>query len=211
MSYVDWLLRGRKIGTCSCDYGCPCEFSGRPTDPPCEGLEAMEIDEGYFGSVRLDGLRFAGIFRWPGAVHEGHGEFQPVMDKRATPQQAEALSRILSGEEQEPTTVFNIYGSTIEKEYEPIVADIQFAWNEVERTAHIAVAGVFEARFEPIRNPVTGLPHRALIRLPEGFEFREAEVVSADLVGIKSIAFNHKKRYGALARVAYGPYGIIDS
>jgi len=46
--------------------------------------------------------------------------------------------------------------------------------------------------------------------LPEGFEFREAEVVSADLIGTKSIEFNHQKRYGALARVAYGPYGIID-
>ncbi len=90
MAYVDWLLRGRKIGTCSCDYGCPCEFLGRPTNPPCEGLEAMEIDEGYFGSVRLDGLRFAGSFRWPGAVHAGHGEFQPVMDKRATDEQLEA-------------------------------------------------------------------------------------------------------------------------
>ena len=171
----------------------------------------MEIDEGYFGSVRLDGLRFAGSFHWPAAVHEGHGEFQPVMDERATPEQVEALSRILSGEEQEPTTVFNIYGSTIEKEYVPIVAPIQFSWNEKERTAHIAVDGVFQARFEPIRNPVTGLPHRALIRLPEGFEFREAEVVSADLESVKSIKFSHKKRYGALAHVAYGPYGIVDS
>jgi hypothetical protein len=210
MAYVDWLLRGRKIGTCSCDYGCPCEFLGRPTNPPCEGLEAMEIEEGYFGSVRLDGLRFAGSFRWPGAVHEGHGEFQPVMDKRASDEQLEALGKILAGEEQEPTTAFNIYGSTIEKEYEPIIADIEFEWDETKRTARAAVAGVFEARFEPIRNPVTGKPHLAFIRLPEGFEFREAEVVSADLVGTKSIEFNHQKRYGALARVAYGPYGIID-
>ena len=50
----------------------------------------------------------------------------------------------------------------------------------------------------------------AFIRLPEGFEFREAEVVSADFVGTKSIVFSHEKRYGALAPVAYGPYGIID-
>jgi hypothetical protein len=79
-----------------------------------------------------------------------------------------------------------------------------------DHTTRAAVAGVFEARFEPIRNPVTGKPHLTFIRLPEGFEFREAEVVSADLIGTKSIEFNHQKRYGALARVAYGPYGIID-
>ena len=29
---------------------------------------------------------------------------------------------------------------------------------------------------EPIRNPVTGEEHRALITLPNGFEFKEAEM-----------------------------------
>jgi len=34
----------------------------------------MQIDEGIHGNTRLDGLRFVGIFRWPGAIHEGKGE-----------------------------------------------------------------------------------------------------------------------------------------
>ena len=55
MAYIDWMLKGRKLGNCSCDYGCPCEFNGPPTLDFCEGLEAMEIDEGYFGDVRLNG------------------------------------------------------------------------------------------------------------------------------------------------------------
>ena len=36
-------------------------FHGRPTRGDCEGLEAMRIDEGYFGDIRLDGLLFAAI------------------------------------------------------------------------------------------------------------------------------------------------------
>lgn len=40
MAYVDWMISGPKIASCSCDLGCPCEFNGGPTDPPCEGLEA---------------------------------------------------------------------------------------------------------------------------------------------------------------------------
>ena len=36
-----------------------------------------------------------------------------------------------------------------------------------------------EASVEPIRNPVTGKAHRAVIRLPKGFEFREAEMGSS--------------------------------
>jgi hypothetical protein len=116
----------------------------------------MEIDEGYFGSVRLDGLRFAGTFHWPGPVYEGKGSYQAVIDERITDDQRDALFTILSGEEQEPTTVFNIYGSTIETEYEPIFAPIEFEWDMEARTGWVSVPDVLEARYEPIRNPVTG-------------------------------------------------------
>ena len=73
MAFVDWKISTKQIGTCSCDYGCPCEFNAPPTRLPCEGVMAMEITEGYFGKTRLDGLRVAGVYRWPGAVHEGNG------------------------------------------------------------------------------------------------------------------------------------------
>ncbi len=120
MAYVDWKIKGPKIGACSCDYGCPCEFNGLPSEGLCEGLEAQRIDEGWFGDVRLDGLLFAARFHWPGPVHEGRGTVQAVIDKRATPEQIDALSKILDGEEQEPTTIFNIYCSTVETELDPV-------------------------------------------------------------------------------------------
>ena len=63
MAYVDWMIRGPKIASCNCDYGCPCEFNAAPTNAICEGLEAMEITEGYFGDLRLEGLRFAAAYR----------------------------------------------------------------------------------------------------------------------------------------------------
>ena len=47
MAYVDWMIKGPKIASCNCDYGCPCEFNAPPTHDVCEGLEAMEIEEGY--------------------------------------------------------------------------------------------------------------------------------------------------------------------
>jgi hypothetical protein len=166
MACVDWMIKGNKLGTCSCDYGCPCEFMALPTRVPCEGVEAMEIVEGYFGDVRLDGLRFAGTFRWPGPVHEGHGIFQAVIDKRATEEQVDALFKILGGEEQDPTTGFNIYGATIETELDPIFTEITFEWDLAGRTGRIFVDGLCDANFEPIRNPVTGAAHRAVIDLP---------------------------------------------
>ncbi len=210
MAYVDWMIKVKKLSTCSCDYGCPCEFNAPPTRVPCEGVEAMEIDEGYFGDVRLDGLRVAGTFRWPGPVHEGKGTYQVVVDERASEEQIEALFKIMGGEEQEPTTMFNIYGSTIDVEPEPIFAKIDFEWNLEERIGRIFVSEVCEAALEPIRNPVTGAPHRALIRLPEGFEFRDAEMASATFTGQGALEFDHKARYGFLTCAAYGPYGLID-
>ena len=36
--------------------------------------------------------------------------------------------------------------------------------------------GLGEFRAEPIKNPVTGEEHRARIQLPNGFEYKEAEM-----------------------------------
>lgn len=208
--YTDWKISTKRLSTCSCDYGCPCEFNGKPTFDQCEGIEAFEITEGYFGDVRLDGLRVAGAFNWPGPVHEGKGTYLPVIDHRATEAQIEALFTILSGEEQEPTTMFNIYGSTIETELDPIFAEIDFEFDLAGRRGRMEVKNVLKGSIEPIRNPVTGAEHRAQIRLPEGFEFRDAEMGSATYEANGALPMAHAKRYAALTFVTYGPYGIID-
>ncbi len=209
MAYVDWMIKGPKIGGCNCAYGCPCEFNALPTNGDCEGVEAMEIEEGWFGEVRLDGLRFAAAYRWPGAVHQGGGVSQGYIDERATEEQVDALFKILGGEEQKPTTVFNIYGSTMDTELDPVFAPIEFACDIAARTASFSVPGHLEFSAEPIRNPVTGAPHRALIRLPEGFEFREAEMASGAFKGHKDWSFAHDNCYSALFYAAYGPQGVI--
>jgi hypothetical protein len=211
MAYVDWMIEGPKLGGCSCDYGCPCEFNGRPTRKSCEGLEAHLIERGHFGDVRLDGLIVGARYRWPGAVHEGGGVVQGFIDERATEAQREALFAILGGKEQEPTTVFNIYGSTIAKELDPVFAKLEFECAIKARTGRFKVPGVLELTLTPIRNPVTGKEHHARIVLPEGFEFRIAEMASADIDAKgPDLAMTHAKVYGALFHAAYGPQGIID-
>ncbi|HIK31422.1 MAG TPA: DUF1326 domain-containing protein [Oscillatoriales cyanobacterium M59_W2019_021] len=210
MSYTDWKIETKRLVSCSCDYGCPCEFNGRPTQEFCEGVEAMEIVEGYFGDVRLDGLRVAGIYRWPGPVHEGGGIYQAIIDDRATESQKEALLTILSGQEQEPTTAFSIYASTIDEEPDPIFAPIEFEWNLQNRTGRMAVSGVFAAALEPIRNPMTGKLHLAAIELPHGFEFRKAEMASSTFHSTGEVIQNHQNRYGCLTYATYDPYGVVE-
>jgi len=209
MAYVDWKMSTKQIGMCSCDYGCPCEFNAPPTRLPCEGVMAMEITEGYFGKTRLDGLRVASVHRWPGAVHEGNGTWQSIVDKTANKQQVEALFTILGGKEQEPTTAFAIYASTITDEPDPIVADIEFEWDIKERRGRVMVSNVLTAEIEPIRNPVTGAPHFIAIRPHVGFEFREAEMASGNFSSQGVLTQKHHQKFACISYVTYGPSGVI--
>ena len=210
MSYVDWMIRGPKICSCNCDYGCPCEFNAKPTHGVCEGLEAQRIDEGWFGDVRLEGIVYGARYRWPGPLHEGGGIVQGFISAHADEAQREALFNILEGEEQEPTTCFNIIGSTIETEHAPIFAELGFACDLEARTGAFEVPGVLKMTLAPIRNPVTGAPHHASIGLPGGFEYRIAEMASGTFAATGHIALDHENCFGYLTEVAYGPYGIIE-
>lgn len=210
MAYIDWMIKTKRLATCSCDYGCPCEFNGRPTRGFCEGVEALEITDGYYQSIRLDGLRVAGVYRWPGAVHEGRGAYQVIIDEQATLEQRDALFTILGGKEQVPTTAFAIYAATIERDLDPIFAPIEFEWDVESRVGRALVADVMEASIEPIRNPVTQGAHRAIIKLPQGFEYREAEMASSTYWSAGEIPQKYANCYGFLTFVTYGPQGVIE-
>ena len=74
MTDVKWTIHAREFVNCNCAYGCPCQFNALPTYGNCQAVAAMQIDKGHHGDTSLDGLKFVGIFRWPGAIHEGKGE-----------------------------------------------------------------------------------------------------------------------------------------
>lgn len=210
MAYVDWMIKGPKISSCNCAYGCPCEFNARPTHGFCEGLEGHLIEEGYFGDIRLDGLIIGARFRWPGAVHEGRGVAQGFIDERADEAQRDALFTILDGEEQVPTSVFNIYGSTMEREIDPVFGTFEFACDLEKRTGHFKVPGIAELVLSPIKNPVTGKESFAQIVLPGGFEFKAADMASSTIRSTgDEMDMSHDGSYGAMWYAAYGPNGII--
>jgi hypothetical protein len=170
---------------------------------------AMEITEGHYGDVRLDGLRVAGAYRWPGPVHDGNGTWWSVIDRRASKEQVDALFTILGGQDQEPTTGFAIYASTIAHEPDPIFADIDFELDLDKRMGKFSVNNVLEADVLPIRNPITGEDHHIAIRPHRGFEFREAEMASATFWSKGELEQKHDNRFAALSFVTYGPHGII--
>jgi hypothetical protein len=181
---TSWRIRGEAINTCNCAWGCPCQFNSLPTHGRCEAFVGFRIDTGAYGDTKLDGLRVAAVYSWPGPIHEGNGTVQPVVDERATPAQREALLRILSG--QEGCAFFEIFASMTPNVLEPKFQAIDLEIDREKRTGRLASAAVGEAIVEPIRNAVTGEEHRARIVLPNGFEFQEAELASAKSISARA-------------------------
>jgi hypothetical protein len=174
-----WSIQGPHFMNCNCEYGCPCQFWGRPTDGTCRAVLAWRIDEGHFGEVRLDGLFAINTYAWPGAIHEGNGSMQSIIDSRGTDPQRRALVAILQGEGADPGAVmFQIYRTTCVTAHEPLFKPIHLEVDVEARTARLSVPGVLETSLEPIKNKVTGALHRARIVLPFGKEFNVAEVAS---------------------------------
>ena len=205
-----WEIKGREFGNCNCAYGCPCQFNALPTHGHCRGLPVFEIEQGFHGTTRLDGLRAAAVFRWPGAIHKGEGEGVHIVDKRATPAQREALLRILRGEDTEPgATVFSVFSSTYTKVHEPISADIEFEVDIDGRTARAHIEGVVEAVGAPILNPITGAEHRVRIEQPNGFEFALAEIGRGWSKTGEPVAFELYDTYGQFAHIHLNQSGMV--
>jgi hypothetical protein len=140
-------------------------------------MTSMRIDEGHFGDVRLDGLCWVNTYSWPGAVHEGNGTHQSIIDESADAGQREALVAILHGKEsEEGANVFQVFATTMSHVLEPLFKPIEISCDVEKRTASVLVPGLIESVGAPIRNPVTGEEHRASIEQPHGFEYTHAEV-----------------------------------
>lgn len=212
MARVDWRIQGYDVTNCNCAWGCPCQFMSPPTHGNCHAGVFFQIERGHFGETSLAGLAFGGLFAWPNAIHMGNGQAQPVIDVRANDAQRGALLKIMSGEETEPgATIFNVFSTTYSKVYEPIFKPIRIEANPEARTARIEVEGLFEARIEPIRNPVTGQSVRAQIVLPAGFEYERADTASGQvrtMAGAR-IPLSWDARHAHFARIDMTGAGVV--
>jgi hypothetical protein len=208
MAITDWRLKGQWVKNCNCAFGCPCDFNARPTHEACHGLVAMHIEEGYFGKVTLDGLNFIATVDFPGPLHEGNGKLQAIIDERASPEQREAMFGILSGQNSEPGSLFNIFSLIVTKMYDPIFAPIEFSFDLAKRRARVAAKDALVSEVEPIRNPVTGAEHRIQVVMPEGFEHRGAEVAAARIESTGAIKFVVPQGHSSLAKVVHTPKGV---
>ena len=207
-----WKVHAYFLDACNCDWGCPCQFNAKPTHGNCEGVAGYHIVTGSYGTnVKLDGLNMALIASWPGPIHEGHGKASFYIDNRADEKQFEALSNIITG--RAGGGPFVVYASTIEELQEPKRASIKFQTKDIR--SRVSVFGgredgkqskqsqdiIAEAWLEPIRNPVTGKVHRAIIELPEGFESSRMDQTSIKTLVANDgdLKFQYEGTYGSFS------------
>ncbi len=210
MALTPWRMSGPSVTNCNCDYGCPCQFNALPTYRMCEAIGAMHIDTGYFGDVKLDGLNWVALFHWPGAVHEGNGTCQAIIDERADAKQRDALLQILSGQaSEEGSTFIQIFASTVTQALEPLFKPIDISVDLPNRKASIRVPGLIDTAVEPIRNKVTGTDTRAQICLPQGFEFTIAEIASGTTKSTAGVTLDLNATHSHLARLDLTESGVV--
>jgi hypothetical protein len=206
---TEWYMEGPWLKCCNCDPGCPCDFNQFPTHDHCEGMVAMRIDKGHFGDVDLTGLCWAGLVRWPGAMHEGNGSLQAIIDERATEEQVAALAEALSGKHGD--TLMEIVDFVCPNKLEPVFAPFEFECDVENRTARVRAGDALELDVETLRNIEPPTPYRVVVQIPDGFEYtgpnHSAETgVATRIHSTVAIDLDVSNGHASLARVERGSH-----
>ena len=59
-----WSIEAKEISADSCDAHCPCPLGLAPTHGHCDYVSLWQVENGHYGDVKLDGVKFgiAGSF-----------------------------------------------------------------------------------------------------------------------------------------------------
>ena len=147
MAEQQWTMRGEYMESCNCDYLCPCVYTnpqGPVTYDHCTAVLVFRIDNGNFGGVRLDGLKFAFVLRSGKVMADGNWIFAVVVDEAADPARRAALARLAGGEAGGTPGLIrtNLVSDFRGVEYQPI----EFTMAGLTRRA--AVPGLFAFEIE---------------------------------------------------------------
>lgn len=205
-----WEIKGREIVNCTCSYGCNCQFTGLPDKGHCHAAAGIQIESGYHGETRLDGLRLAAIYKWPGAIHEGNGELIAFVDEAADAAQRESLLKIMTGQDTDPfATMFSVYTSTVTNMHEPVFTKIDLEVDVDARRGRIHVKDYIETTGVPLRNKVSGEESRAQIVLPDGFEYAVAEIASGSTSTGGPVEIEMQDSWGMFCQLHLNQHGVV--
>jgi hypothetical protein len=207
---IDWYVEGPSFSNCNCDWSCPCQFESLPTHGDCRAFGVFRIDKGHFGDLKLDGLKAGALYAWPGPVFEGKGEMQAIIDEQADEAQRAALYSIICGENtNEAATHWWVYHAMCDQVHETLFKPIEFHIDIEARKAHVVIPDIVQSIGSPIRSPATGDEHRVRLDMPNGIEFRLAEIGNGSTEANGAISLNLENSYGQWTMLGHSGLGVV--
>ena len=205
-----WEVHAKEFSNCNCAYGCPCQFNSPATHGFCEALANVLIEKGHFNGVKLDGLKFVGIFKWPGQIAEGNGRSQMIIDEKADKAQREAIDKIAHGEATAPgATHFYVFNSTVVQRLETLYAPIEMEIDIEARRARTHIKELVQCKGAPLINPFSKKEDRRGIHLPDGFEYTYAEIGAGHTQVTASLELKLSDTYGQFCYLHMNQDGVI--
>ena len=198
MGVEQCAIEGTLLIACNCDYGCPCNVNGLPTNGDCEGGWTWHIESGRFGETSLNGLSFSIFADWPGAIHEGGGKAAGYLDERADEAQEAALTSIMRGEAGGPWEIF-MTTYELEGPYRaPYAVDLNGEHSRYE------IGTIAKLVITPITNPVTGNDIHPRLLMPEGLLTKEVGLFASSTFRVDGgVRYDHSGRYAAIGSFNY--------
>jgi hypothetical protein len=167
MQTQPWRISGQYYETCNCDFVCPCLPGGmtvRPSKGSCNFAMAFAVEQGSYGALSLDGLGFIVLGFTPAEMAKGNWSVGVVADERATAEQRDAITAIVSGAAGGPMAALSgLVGTFLGVQAAPIHFDRTGATWSVKATGFVdmaaeAVRGLNPNSTEPLHLDNTGHP-----------------------------------------------------
>lgn len=161
-----WRLEGSFFESCPCDMVCPCITSAftMPADVErCRMVLAFHIESGEVEGVDVHGLNVALVGDTPPVMADGNWRVGMFMDAAASPEQADKLAAVFSGQLGGPMQWFSaMIGENLGLQIVPI----EYADNGRRHRVRIGDFAEIEVEdFVPPQNPegevykLTGILH----------------------------------------------------
>jgi hypothetical protein len=142
-----WSLEGRTISADSCSVGCPCILGEPPTHGQCQFVGVWQVDNGRYGDVKLDGVKWglAGEFTQKVIGERTKNTFVAYfIDSSASAEQKEALRKLVTG----PS--FAALGKAAEVKEVAINFENLDAFGQVGKTVSATVGEIATVKVTPI-------------------------------------------------------------
>ena len=190
---AQWHFKSETYDNCNCAINCGCQFNLPSTHGYCQSAFVGSVVEGQFDGTPLEGLKWAGLYKWPGEIAQGNGQRMIVIDERADAAQRDALETIISGDACAPlSNLFSVFASTCSEFFGTRFLPIDLEADFEQREARVEIPGILTSTGRPIINEFNGEPFRIGIARPSGsFEFTYAEIGlgTTEVTGEMEMAF----------------------